>query len=79
MLQKESYIDVAEKSGAKFVKCIGMLKGAKENRARIGDIIVVFVQDALPNSKVSGGDVVRAVIVGSKVGVRRKDGTFFKI
>lgn len=76
MLQKESYIDVADNSGAKFVKCIGMLKGEK-NRARIGDIIVVSVQDALPNSKVSGGDVVRAVIVGSKVGVRRKDGTFF--
>ena len=53
-------------------------KRSKKNRARIGDIIVVFVQDALPNSKVSGGDVVRAVIVGSKVGVRRKDGILKK-
>ena len=78
MLQKESYIDVADNSGAKLVKCIGILKGARENQANIGVIIVVSVQKALPNAKVAHGEVSRAVVVRSKYGVKRKDGTFLR-
>lgn len=75
MLQKETRISVADNSGAKEVKCIGMLAGARKNEANIGDIIVVSVQQAIPRSKVEEGDVCRAVVVRSKVGVRRDDGT----
>lgn len=78
MLQKESIASVADNSGAKTVKCIGMLRGAKKNSARIGDIIVISVQEAIPNSKVSAGDVMRAVIVRSKIGVRRMDGSMLR-
>jgi large subunit ribosomal protein L14 len=78
MLQKESISDVADNSGAKKVKCIGTLKGSRVNEAHIGGIITVAVQEALPNSKVSAGEVLRAVIVRSKVGIRRKDGTILR-
>merc|ERR1712151_848608 len=57
---------------------IGVLRGAKKNRACIGDLIVVSVQKALYEAKVSEGEVVRAVVVRSKVGVKRQDGSFLR-
>lgn len=75
MLQQESQALVADNSGAKRVKIIKVLGGSRRRYAAVGDIIVCSVQEAEPNSNVKKGDVVKAVIVRTTAGVRRKDGT----
>ena len=73
MIQKESVLDVADNSGAKKVKVIDILY-SKKNQAKIGDILVISVQSATPNSTVKKKDVKKAVLVRSKKGVNRKNG-----
>ena len=75
MIQQQSVLQVADNSGAKRVMCIKVLGGSKRRYASIGDIIVVSVKEALPNSKVKKGDVKKAVIVRTKKELRRTDGS----
>jgi len=75
MIQTESRLTVADNSGAKELYCIKVLGGSKRRYASIGDIIVVSVKEAIPNSKVSKGDVVQAVIVRTKKEISRPDGS----
>ncbi|NDY72340.1 50S ribosomal protein L14 [Desulfobacter hydrogenophilus] len=75
MIQSESRLTVADNSGAKELYCIKVLGGSKRRYATIGDVIVVSVKEAIPNSKVSKGDVVRAVIVRTKKEISRPDGS----
>ncbi|MFH1727875.1 MAG: 50S ribosomal protein L14 [Pseudomonadota bacterium] len=78
MIQMQTRLDVADNSGAKSLFCIKVLGGSKRKYARIGDIIVVSVKEALPNSKVKKGDVKKAVIVRMKKELSREDGSFIK-
>jgi large subunit ribosomal protein L14 len=78
MIQVESILDVADNSGARRVTCIKVLGGSKRRYAGIGDVIVVAVREALPNSKVKKGAVMKAVIVRTKTGVRRTDGSLIR-
>ena len=75
MIQPESTLQVADNSGARKVKCIRVLGGSKRKYASIGDIIVVAIQEAIPNSRVKKGEVRRAVIVRTRKGVGRRDGS----
>jgi large subunit ribosomal protein L14 len=75
MIQTESRLTVADNSGAKELYCIKVLGGSKRRYASIGDIIVVSVKEAIPNAKVSKGDVVQAVIVRTKKEISRPDGS----
>lgn len=75
MIQQESYLNVADNSGAKKIMCIRVLGGSGRRYARIGDVIVATVKEALPNSKVKEGDVVRAVVVRTRKEQPRPDGT----
>src|SRR6476620_5556913 len=78
MIQMTSVLDVADNSGAKKVFCIKVLGGSKRRYASIGDIIVVSVKEALPNSKVKKGDVAKAVIVRTIQKLRRPDGSYIR-
>jgi len=78
MIQAETWLSVADNSGAKQVYCIKVLGGSKRRYASIGDIIVVSVKEAIPNSKVKKGDVLKAVVVRTKTPIRRPDGTFIR-
>ena len=78
MIQVESVLDVADNSGAKTVKCIKVLGGSRRRYASVGDIIVVSIREALPNSKVRKGDTARAVIVRTKKELRRPDGSYIR-
>lgn len=78
MIQVQSVLDVADNSGARKLFCIKVLGGSKRRYATIGDIIVVSVRDALPNSKVKKGSVMKAVIVRTRRGVRRLDGSVIR-
>jgi large subunit ribosomal protein L14 len=78
MIQMRSVLEVADNSGAKKLGCIKVLGGTRRKYATLGDIIVVSVKDALPNSKIKRGDVVRAVIVRTKKEVKRRDGSYIK-
>ena len=78
MIQQESRLRVADNSGAKEVLCIKVLGGTRRRYATLGDIIVVSVKDALPNSKIKKGDVARAVIVRTRKEVKRLDGSYIK-
>ena len=78
MIYLESYLNVADNSGAKRVQCIKVLGGTKRQYAGIGDIIVVAVKDALPSSAVKKGSVERAVIVRTHKEYRRPDGTYIR-
>lgn len=78
MVQMQTYLNVADNSGAKRVQCIKVLGGSKRMTAGIGDIVVVAVKDALPNAAIKKGDVARAVIVRTKKERRRKDGTYIR-
>jgi large subunit ribosomal protein L14 len=78
MIQTESVLDVADNSGARRVKCIKVLGGSHRRYAREGDIVKVSVQISIPGSKVKKGAVVRAVIVRTKKGVRRTDGSIVR-
>ena len=75
MIQSETRLTVADNSGAKELYCIKVLGGSKRRYASIGDIIVVSVKEAIPNSKVSKGDIVQAVIVRTKKEIARPDGS----
>lgn len=75
MIQTESTLNVADNSGAKKVLCIRVLGGTRKRYAKIGDVIVVSVKEAIPNAKVKKGDVLRAVIVRTKKEIRRMDDT----
>lgn len=75
MIQQESILNVADNSGAKKVCCIKVLGGTRRRYARIGDVIVVSVKEAMPNSKVKKGDVARAVIVRTRKEQSRPDGS----
>ncbi|MBF0474698.1 MAG: 50S ribosomal protein L14 [Deltaproteobacteria bacterium] len=78
MIQPETRLDVADNSGAKKLYCIKVLGGSKRRYARVGDIIVVSVKEALPNSKVKKGDVMRAVVVRTIKEIPRPDGSYIK-
>jgi large subunit ribosomal protein L14 len=78
MIQVESYLNVADNSGAKVVQCIKVLGGAKRKYASIGDIVVVAVKDALPTSTIKKGTVERAVVVRTHKEYRRPDGTYIR-
>lgn len=78
MIQTETKLKVADNSGAKLLTCIKVLGGSKRRYAGIGDIIVVAVKEAIPNSKVSKGSVVRAVVVRTAKEIHRPDGSHIK-
>ena len=78
MIIVESKLNVADNSGAKLVQCIKILGGSKRRSANIGDVIVVSVKEAIPNGKVKMGEVTRAVIVRTKKGVSRRDGSLIR-
>ena len=78
MIQEESYLKVADNTGAKEIKCIRVLGGSKRKYGNIGDTIVASVRKAAPGGQVKKGDVVKAVIVRSAKGVRRADGTYVR-
>lgn len=75
MIQTESYLEVADNSGARRVMCIKVLGGSHRRYARVGDIIKVTVKEAIPRGKVKKGQVLDAVVVRTKKGVRRPDGS----
>ncbi|GAA5137930.1 50S ribosomal protein L14 [Thalassotalea piscium] len=75
MIQMQTQLDVADNSGARRVQCIKVLGGSHRRYARIGDIIKVAVKEAIPRGKVKKGDVLTAVVVRTKKGVRRSDGS----
>ena len=78
MVQMESYLKVADNTGAKEIHCIRVLGGSKRKYGNIGDVIVASVRKANPGGSVKKGDVVKAVIVRSKRGVRREDGSYVR-
>ena len=78
MIQMTSVLDVADNSGAKKLFCIKVLGGSKRRYARIGDVVVCSVREALPHTKVKKGDVVKAVIVRTSYQTGRADGTYIK-
>ena len=78
MIQMESYLKVADNTGAKEIHCIRVLGGSKRKYGNIGDVIVASVRKAAPGGTVKKGDVVKAVIVRSKRGVRREDGSYVR-
>ena len=78
MIQMESYLKVADNTGAKEIHCIRVLGGSKRKFGNIGDVIVASVRKAAPGGTVKKGEVVKAVIVRTKKGVRREDGTYVR-
>ena len=78
MIQTQSYLEVADNSGARRVMCIKVLGGSKRRYARVGDLIKVTVKEAIPRGKVKKGDVYNAVVVRTKKGVRRPDGSLIR-
>jgi large subunit ribosomal protein L14 len=78
MIQMQSFLDVADNSGAKLVQCIKVLGGSRRRYASLGDIIVVSVKEALPGSKVKKGDTAKAVVVRTSREIRRNDGSYIK-
>ena len=78
MIQEESYLKVADNTGAKEIHCIRVLGGSKRKYGNIGDVIVASVRKATPGGTVKKGEVVKAVIVRSKRGVRREDGSYVR-
>lgn len=78
MIQAETRLKVADNSGARKVACIKVLGGSKRRYARVGDVIVCSVKEAIPNGAVKKGDIVRAVVVRTKKEFRRKDGSYIK-
>ena len=78
MIQTQSYLEVADNSGARRVMCIKVLGGSRRRYARVGDLIKVTVREAIPRGKVKKGQVMTAVVVRTKKGVRRPDGSLIK-
>ena len=75
MIQMQTVLDAADNSGARRVQCIKVLGGSKRRYAAVGDVIKVSVKDAIPRGKVKKGEVYNAVVVRTRKGVRRKDGS----
>jgi large subunit ribosomal protein L14 len=78
MIQMQTYLRVADNTGAKQIMCIKVLGGSRRRYATIGDVIVASVKEAAPNSRVKAGDVVRAVVVRTSKEVGRPDGSYIK-
>ena len=78
MIQQESYLKVADNTGAKEIHCIRVMGGSKRKFGNIGNVIVASVRKAAPGGTVKKGEVVKAVIVRTKKGVRREDGTYVR-
>lgn len=78
MIQMQTELDVADNSGAKIVECIKVLGGSKRRYARVGDIIKITVKEAIPRGRVKKGEVLFAVVVRTKSGVRRADGSLIR-
>lgn len=78
MIQQESYLKVADNTGAKEIMCIRVLGGSRKRYARVGDVIVASVKKAVPGGVVKKGEVIRAVVVRTASAVRRKDGTYIR-
>lgn len=78
MIQMRTYLDVADNSGAKKVMCVKVLGGSKRKYAKVGDVIVVSIKEALPNSKVKKGEVAKAVIVRTVKEIPRPNGSYLK-
>jgi large subunit ribosomal protein L14 len=78
MIQMRTTLEVADNSGAKLVECIKVLGGSRRRYATIGDVIVVSIKEALPNTKVKKGDTARAVVVRTKREQSRADGSYIK-
>ena len=78
MIQTETVLNIADNSGARKVLCIKVLGGSRKRYARIGDIIKVTIKDAIPRGKVKKGDVYDALVVRTKSGVRRADGSLIR-
>lgn len=78
MIQMQTMLSIADNSGAKRVMCIKVLGGSHRRYARVGDIIKVTVKEAMPRSKVKKGDVLDAVVVRTKQGIRRTDGSLIR-
>ncbi|QJC38185.1 50S ribosomal protein L14 [Enterobacteriaceae endosymbiont of Donacia marginata] len=78
MIQEHTMLNIADNSGARSVMCIKVLGGSRRRYANIGDIIKVTVKDAIPRGKVKKGDVLKAVIVRTKKGIRRSDGSIIR-
>jgi large subunit ribosomal protein L14 len=78
MIQMQTVLNVADNSGAKKVACIKVLGGSRRRYASLGDVIVIAVKEALPNSKVKKGDVMKAVVVRTVKEVKRADGSYLK-
>ena len=78
MIQAETKLNVADNSGAKLLLCIKVLGGSKRRYASVGDLVVVTVKEAMPNSKVKKGEVMRAVVVRTAKEIRRPDGSYIK-
>ncbi len=78
MVQMQSYLKVADNTGAKEIMCIRVLGGSRKRYAGIGDVIVASVKKAAPGGQVKKGDVVKAVVVRSKQGLRREDGSYIR-
>jgi len=78
MIQMQSVLDIADNSGAKRVQCIKVLGGSHRRYAEIGDVIKVSIKEAMPRGKVKKGDVYNAVVVRTRKGVRRSDGSLIR-
>jgi large subunit ribosomal protein L14 len=78
MIQTETILEVADNSGARRVQCIKVLGGSKRRYATVGDVIKVSVKDAIPRARVKKGDVMNAVVVRTRKGVRRQDGSLIR-
>ena len=78
MIQQETRLKVADNSGAKEVLCFKVLGGSRRRYARVGDVVIVSVKNAIPGGIVKKGDVTQAVVVRTKKEVRRKDGTYIR-
>ena len=78
MIQMQTYLSVADNSGAKKLQCVKVLGGSRRKYAGVGDVIVVAVKEALPNSKVKKGEVHRAVIVRTRKEIARADGSYIR-
>ncbi|QJC38604.1 50S ribosomal protein L14 [Enterobacteriaceae endosymbiont of Donacia fulgens] len=78
MIQEHTILNIADNSGARSVMCIKVLGGSRRRYANIGDIIKITVKDAIPRGKVKKGDVLKAVIVRTKKGIRRSDGSLIR-
>lgn len=78
MIQMETVLDVADNSGARRIQCIKVLGGSKRRYAAIGDVIKVSVKDAIPRGKVKKGEMYNAVVVRTRKGIRRKDGSLIR-